>query len=63
MNVKDLAEYLQMQPITIYKHLLEGRIPGFKVGSHWRFRRSTIEKWIESKENTPLSAEDLQGGI
>lgn len=50
LNVKELAAYLNIKPITIYKHLGEGKIPGFKVGSHWRFRKLTIDKWIEAKE-------------
>jgi len=49
-TVRELASYLKMKPITIYKHASGGKIPGFKVGSHWRFRRETIERWIKDKE-------------
>ena len=50
-TVQELAEYLKMQPITIYKHVAAGKLPGFKVGSKWRFRKATIDKWIEEQEN------------
>jgi len=50
MTVDDTAAYLRMQKVTIYKHAQEKRIPGFKVGSCWRFKKSTIDKWIEQKE-------------
>jgi 3-oxoacyl-[acyl-carrier-protein] synthase II len=36
-----------------------GKLPGFKVGSKWRFRKSTIDKWIEndaSKEKTTFKS-------
>lgn len=49
-TVPELANYLRMKPITIYKHVLENKLPGFKVGSQWRFRKSTIDKWIAEQE-------------
>lgn len=49
-TVPELARYLRMKPITIYKHIVLGKIPGFKVGSQWRFRKSTIDEWISKKE-------------
>ena len=52
LTVPELAEYLKMKEVTIYKHAQEGKIPGFKVGSKWRFKRETIDKWIEEKENS-----------
>ena len=51
LTVSELANYLRMKPLTIYKHASTGRLPGFKVGSHWRFKRTTIERWIEQQEN------------
>ncbi len=49
-TVQELAEYLRMRPLTIYKHASAGKLPGFKVGSHWRFKRQTIDEWIKSQE-------------
>jgi len=49
-TVQELAKYLRMRPVTIYKHVTQGKIPAFKVGSHWRFKKSTIDKWIEEQE-------------
>jgi len=33
-------------------HILasEKKIPGFKVGGSWRFKRADIEKWIEDQK-------------
>ena len=53
-TVQELARYLKMRPVTIYKHAKEGKLPGFKVGANWRFKKSTIDGWIanqEEKEN------------
>jgi excisionase family DNA binding protein len=40
-----------MKPLTIYKHASAGKLPGFKVGSHWRFKKHTIDSWIQAQEN------------
>ena len=50
MTLKEVAEYLKMKEVTIYKHAQEGKIPGFKVGSKWRFKKETIDNWIEKQE-------------
>lgn len=51
MTIDELAKYLRMKKVTIYKHAQAGKLPGFKVGSSWRFKKSTIDKWIEDREN------------
>jgi len=50
LTVRELASYLKMKDVTIYKHAQEGKIPAFKVGSKWRFKKDTIDKWIEKQE-------------
>jgi len=52
MTVEELADYLKMKIVTIYKHAQEGKLPGFKVGSKWRFKRETIDSWIAEQENS-----------
>jgi excisionase family DNA binding protein len=58
MTVKEVADYLKMKPVTIYKLAKEGRIPAFKVASFWRFKKDLIEKWAvdESKKNLKPAA-------
>ena len=53
-TVPELAQYLRMKPITIYKHVAGGKLPGFKVGSQWRFKKKTIDLWIETQEKSNL---------
>lgn len=47
MTIKDVAKYLSVHPMTIYKYAKQGKIPAFKIGSDWRFHRKYIEEWIE----------------
>jgi len=44
-TIKELSEHLRVHPTTIYRLLREGRLPGFRVGSLWRFNRVEIERW------------------
>jgi excisionase family DNA binding protein len=50
MTVDEVAKYLKMKTVTIYKHAQQGKLPAFKVGSSWRFKKTTIDKWIEKQE-------------
>ncbi len=50
MTIKDVAEYLKLKENTAYKLAAEGKIPGFKVGGSWQFKRSEIEKWIDTEQ-------------
>jgi len=49
MTIKEVADYLKLKEKTAYKLVAEGKIPGFKVGGPWRFKKSEIEKWIEER--------------
>ena len=49
MNIKEVAQYLGVHPMTIYKFAQKGKIPAFKIGSDWRFHRRYIEGWIEKQ--------------
>lgn len=50
MTVEEVASYLKMKTVTIYKHAQQGKLPCFKVGASWRFKRATLDKWIEDQE-------------
>jgi excisionase family DNA binding protein len=45
MTVRELADYLRCHPSSIYNLLKKSKIPAFKVGSDWRFKRAAIDKW------------------
>ena len=49
MTIREVAAYLKLTEKTAYRLSAEGKIPGFKVGGSWRFRRSEIEGWIDKK--------------
>jgi excisionase family DNA binding protein len=44
-TIRELSQHLRVHPTTIYRLLRLGQIPGFRVGSNWRFSRAAIEEW------------------
>lgn len=48
MTIREVADYLKLTEKTTYRLTAEGKIPGFKVGGSWRFKRSEIDKWIDA---------------
>ena len=49
MTVEDVASYLRVAERTIYDWAQKGDIPCGKLGASWRFRRTDIDKWLETK--------------
>jgi PTS system nitrogen regulatory IIA component len=61
LTTKDVADYLNLHPLTVHKYAREGKIPAFKIGTDWRFHKKYIDKWIKQKLSSSLkSAEDKE---
>jgi len=54
MTVKEVASYLKMKPVTIYKLAKQGKIPAFRVASFWRFKKDLIDKWLDEETKKHL---------
>ena len=50
LTIRDVAEYLKVTEKTVYGLTQKGKIPGFKVGGQWRFRRGDLDAWIERQQ-------------
>jgi excisionase family DNA binding protein len=49
LTLEEVAAYLRLTPQTIYKWAQERRIPAAKLGKEWRFRKSTIDLWLDDQ--------------
>ena len=54
MSLPEVARYLGMAERTIYDWAQSGRLPAFKLGATWRFRRSEIDAWLETHRSGPV---------
>ncbi|EGQ8188737.1 helix-turn-helix domain-containing protein [Vibrio cholerae] len=50
LTLKEVAAYLKLAEKTAYRLASEGKLPGFKVGGSWRFKREDLEAWIEKQK-------------
>lgn len=56
MNIRQASQYLGVSPDTLYKYVSEDRIPAFKLGNRWKFKKSLLDSWMESQSlNSVLS--------
>lgn len=58
MTIKEVASYLKLTEKTAYRLAGDGKIPGFKVGASWRFRKSEIDRWISVQEQKSAQNEE-----
>jgi len=47
LTIKDVAQFLKVKPVTIYKLLSLKKIPGVKISGAWRFQSGLILEWID----------------
>ncbi len=57
MTVKQAAEYLQVNPKTLYRWLAAGKVPGVRLGDRsWRVKRATLAGWVRQQTREAISA-------
>jgi excisionase family DNA binding protein len=58
MTLREASQYLGISPDTLYKYLSESKMPAFKLGNRWRFKKDLLDRWMEKKsERTELVAD------
>jgi excisionase family DNA binding protein len=59
ITIGELCQYLRIHRSTVYRLLKKGQLPGFKIGSDWRFNVEAIDQWrnqggaIDAKSEAP----------
>jgi excisionase family DNA binding protein len=56
-TIKELAVYLKLAEKTAYRLASDGKLPGFKVGGAWRFRKAEVDRWIKQQEGKAYQGE------
>ena len=49
MTLREVARYLGLHAMTVYKLTREGRVPAAKIGGQWRFKRDVLDEWLETQ--------------
>jgi excisionase family DNA binding protein len=58
MTVREASHYLGISKETLYKYLLEDRVPAFKLGNRWRFKKAVLDRWMETQSAQPRRSEN-----
>lgn len=45
-TVQDVAAHFGINPTTVYHMARRGALPGFKVGTQWRFSKRMLDSWV-----------------
>ena len=46
MTLKEVAKYLGVHTMTVYRLLKEKKLPGFKVGGQWRTKKEVLDNFL-----------------
>jgi excisionase family DNA binding protein len=49
MTLQEVAAYLKLAERTVYLYAQRGQLPGIKIGSAWRFRRTDLDAWLDEQ--------------
>lgn len=58
LTLKEVAAYLKVAERTLYRLAQDGKLPAFKVGGSWRFRKADIDSWIAEQTTAQTDAKD-----
>lgn len=47
MDIREASEYLGVSRETLYKYVSDERIPAFKLGNRWKFKKTLLDRWME----------------
>jgi len=65
MNIRQASQYLGVSPDTLYKYVNEQKLPAFKLGNRWRFKKSKLDQWMEEKsmETEPHDKKKIKAAV
>jgi excisionase family DNA binding protein len=64
MNVRDVAAYLRIDPLSVYRWVGSGRLPFIRLSARClRFRLEDIEQFVASMSNSPTAENETSDHI
>jgi excisionase family DNA binding protein len=51
LTTEQVASYLKIDKFTVYRLVTQKKIPAFKVGNQWRFKKKMIDAWLMQNSN------------
>jgi excisionase family DNA binding protein len=51
LTTEQVARYLKIDRFTVYRLVTQKKIPAFKVGNQWRYKKELIDAWLTKNSN------------
>ena len=51
LTTEQVARYLKVDKFTVYRLVTQRKIPAFKVGNQWRYKKKLIDAWLLENSN------------
>jgi excisionase family DNA binding protein len=51
LSTEQVASYLKVDKFTVYRLVTQKKIPAFKVGNQWRFKKKMVDAWLMQNSN------------
>ena len=51
LTAEQVARYLKVDKFTVYRLVAQKKIPAFKVGNQWRFKKNLLDEWLDKNSN------------
>jgi len=49
MDIRVAARYLGISRESLYKYVSGDKVPAFKLGNRWRFKKTVLDRWMENQ--------------
>jgi excisionase family DNA binding protein len=50
LTIREVADLLKLHPKTVNKLANSGKLPGYRIGRQWRFRKSELLRVLEKRD-------------
>jgi excisionase family DNA binding protein len=47
LDIREASQYLGISADSLYKYAMANKVPCFKIGSRWRFKKSVLDRWMD----------------
>ena len=51
LTAEQVARFLRVDKFTVYRLVAQKKIPAFKVGNQWRFKKELLDDWLRKNSN------------
>lgn len=49
LTFEEVRKYLKLSKSKLYEYVQKRRIPAYKIGRTWRFKKSRLDAWLEKQ--------------